>query len=519
MKGKEKFSRKKQTARHSSRWWSGLQAHMTFSYVGVTVGSVLFLEILVTLALIFGVYSALLAPLLEPLLRQNAVQYALVASAQAKDGRLNPQTTFLPNRPNSLALVHAEVSAGRTPDIQYIATRYPDSQPQAFALLIAPDGTVMASSYPVRYPAHVSVLTLFPGRADAVTRALSGTVGSGTRTIRHEPVTYASAPVWGSDTKIIGAVYIEFPSSSLYTNHFALWRALEVPAVSALVLLLITVPIGGLFGAITTRGLVRRIHTLATATTSFADGDYAQHVRVGGKDEVGQLEIQFNRMAEQLIESISRRQELAEQNARLGERDRISRELHDAVSQDLFSLHMLAGGLQTAFPADSPLYPQIVMLKETAQTMIFEMRALLLELRPAQLAHLGLPAALEDLATAYRSRLGIEVLTTIQAGTLSPRVEHAILRIAQEALSNAARHAEATTITLALQPQGTKITLTITDNGEGFEQETVDERHGLGLHTMQERVQELHGTFELISVPGQGTRIFISLPREEEERS
>jgi signal transduction histidine kinase len=287
-----------------------------------------------------------------------------------------------------------------------------------------------------------------------------------------------------------------------------------------LVLLLITAPIGGLFGAITTRGLVRRIHVLATATTKFADGIYVQKVHVGGDDEVGLLEAQFNWMAEQLKENIARQQELAEQNARLAERDRISRELHDALSQDLFSLLMLAGGLQSAIPADSPLYPPVMTLKQSAQTIIHEMRALLLELRPTQLEQLGLPAALEDLAVAYRARLGIEVTTQIQAVSLPSHIEHAILRIAQEALSNAARHADATVVTLALRPQEETITLTIVDNGQGFEPNLSDKgQHGMGLFTMQERVQELHGTFELKSALGQGTQIHICLPREEEHDS
>ena len=500
----------------SLSWWSGLQAHMTISYVGVTVISVLLLEMLVLVILASFTYLSLSNPLLEAGIKQKAVQYALAASLQAQGESLNPQSTFQPRQVDSLQENASEDPAFNIP---YTTTSYPATHQVAFALLIGSNGRIAASSYPTRYAPGTPITTMLPDRENGITLALSGTQWSGVSSTAAGRVVYATAPVWSKDNKLIGTIYIELPAVLPPPDVNNLWQPLKLPLFSALILLLITVPIGGLFGAISTRGLVRRIHRLATATTRFTDGDYAQRVRVAGKDEVGQLEAQFNRMAEQLLESISRRQELAEQNARLGERDRISRELHDAVSQDLFSLHMLAGGLQTALPPDSPLYPQIIMLKETTQTMIFEMRALLLELRPAQLQHLGLPAALEDLATAYRSRLGIEVVTEIKPVALPSRVEHAILRIAQEALSNAARHAEATKITLVLQPEETTVTLTITDNGKGFALENASEQSydSLGLRTMHERVQELHGSFEIKSAPGQGTHIHISLPREEEE--
>jgi NarL family two-component system sensor histidine kinase LiaS len=501
----------------SPSWWSGLQARMTISYVGVTVVSVLFLEMLVLAIMVSFAFSSLSAPIIDTGIKKVAVQYALETSLLAQGEALNPQSTFQPHQAGTLALPESG-SGPLMVDIQYTTRLYPDTQREAFALLVAPNGQIVASSYPARYPLARFFTILPSDRDNALAFALSGTASSGISSTAAGRVGYATAPVWSKNNKPIGAIYIEVPATPPPVTVYNLWEPLRIPLVSALVLLMITVPIGGLFGAISTRSLVRRIHQLATATTRFTDGDYAQRVPVAGKDEVGQLEEQFNRMAEQLIESINRRQELAEQNARLNERDRISRELHDAVSQDLFSLHMLAGGLQTAFAPDSPLYPQIKMLKQTTQTMTFEMRALLLELRPAQLEHLGLPAALEDLATAYRSRLSIEVVTTIPSVTLSSRVEHAILRIAQEALSNAARHAEATRIALALQAQETTVTLNITDNGKGFALEGRGEQpySSLGLRTMHERVQELHGSFELKSVPGEGTSISICLPKGEE---
>jgi signal transduction histidine kinase len=267
-----------------------------------------------------------------------------------------------------------------------------------------------------------------------------------------------------------------------------------------------------LFGFFTTRSLVRRIRGLAAATATFAAGHYEQRVAIARRDEIGQLESHFNEMAAQLAESIHARQELAGQNARLAERARIARELHDAISQNLFSLRMVVGGMQRALPPESPLTPQIATLQNMAATMIREMRALLLELRPTQLEHLGLAEALQDIATAYRTRLGITVTTSIQSVTLPTPGEQAILRITQEAFANAARHADATNITLELAAQEQTVTLTINDNGRGFQPASNKNQHGLGLRSMHERVAELGGTLLLESTHGKGTHIQVTLP-------
>ena len=160
--------------------------------------------------------------------------------------------------------------------------------------------------------------------------------------------------------------------------------------------------------------------------------------------------------------------------------------------------------------------PHIALLEQTTNTMTHEMRALLLEMRPPQLEGLELAEALEVLADAYTSRLGISVTTSISPVILSATTEQALLRIAQEALSNAARHANATLITLSLAQKDQMACLTVTDNGQGMSLDESGKTHGLGLRLMQERVQELNGSFLLDTASGQGTRIQICVPQEEE---
>ena len=286
--------------------------------------------------------------------------------------------------------------------------------------------------------------------------------------------------------------------------------------VMVLVMTLLTPLIGGWFGTMTTREVKKRLRNLVAATEQFADGNYAPCVPLSRNDEIGQLEQQFNLMAKQLAENIAQRERLTEQNARLAERARISRELHDAISQDLFSIRMATGGLQAATATDhrSRLQPYVETLQEATERMIREMRALLLELRPLQLENRGLKDALEELIETYRTRLGVAIEASITSVQVTEKAEHALLRIAQEAFTNAIRHADATLIIVHLRPLAQVVELTITDNGKGFERHDPGVQHGLGLDLMQERAHELCGTFSLTTTPGQGTCIKICLPQE-----
>jgi signal transduction histidine kinase len=194
------------------------------------------------------------------------------------------------------------------------------------------------------------------------------------------------------------------------------------------------------------------------------------------------------------------------------ERARIARELHDAVSQDLFSLRLLAGGLRKALPAGSPLHGQVETMERTANGTMHEMQALLLELHPVALDGGGLVPALEELCDAYRERLGVTVDAQLQQVSLAPAAEHAVLRVVQEALANAVKHARPTRIRLRLHRQGGQVVVAVDDDGGGFDPARAGERHGLGLGLMRGRVEELGGTFQLASSPGHGTSLRILLP-------
>src|SRR5258708_2936775 len=224
----------------------------------------------------------------------------------------------------------------------------------------------------------------------------------------------------GSIKNLNAYVYVQAPVQAQTIGSFAAAEPLLLPG---LVVLLLAVPVGTLFGLLTTRGVVRRLRRLAGTSASYADGDFALRVAPGPPDEVGKLERNFNEMAGRLQEAVRRERLLAEKSARLAERSRISRELHDSISQDLFSLSLLAGGLEKALPADSPVRGRVETLAETVQSTNREMRALLLELRPSTLDEKGLVAALEELASNYATRLGIKVDADLEPVTMAPAAE------------------------------------------------------------------------------------------------
>ena len=306
---------------------SGLQLRVTISYALTTLVAVLFIEILVgTILFTLLKFSPLADSDSIAGARQTAKLYALAAAAEAGGTVLDPHTTFESGQPSSIALSN-EYFSSIAGDIQYINTRSSDTQNTAFALLITPDGHVLASSYPARYPVSTLVAQLLPSRSHLIMKAMAGVPGSTVEGTSEGRIVGVVETIWSRE-KAIGAVYLQVPaevSGGSFLQGFA-----GLLLISGLFCLLITLPVGGLFGLITTRGLVRRLRHLVTATTQFAGGDYSQRVPTTKQDEVGQLERHFNQMAEQLVESMAQRQILVEHNARHAERTRIEQEMRTA---------------------------------------------------------------------------------------------------------------------------------------------------------------------------------------------
>ncbi|MGH3210610.1 MAG: sensor histidine kinase [Trebonia sp.] len=184
----------------------------------------------------------------------------------------------------------------------------------------------------------------------------------------------------------------------------------------------------------------------------------------------------------------------------------------------MFSLSVLAGGLRRSLPAGSPVLPEVETMERTAGGAMREMRSLLLALRPVALEEADLAGAIDGVCHAYTDRLGIPVLAEFELAGLGPAglppaVEHAVLRVTQEAVANAARHAAPGRVTVLLQADSRSARLEVADDGRGFDvaAEPAD-AGGLGLHTMRDRVTELGGRLDIDSAPGEGTRVRAHFP-------
>ena len=242
--------------------------------------------------------------------------------------------------------------------------------------------------------------------------------------------------------------------------------------------------------------------------------------------EIGELAQAFNRVLDRL-EQTSREQALLIVQAQEEERRRVALELHDESSQNLTALLVHTEILQQSFqalPATSltpdareQLRAGFQQLTHLTQHTLESLRALALQLRPAILDDLGLHAALRWLAEDCRERFHISfefhLATPARAEqhpAYPPLAETTLFRVAQESLTNIARHAQATHISIELMQDDQRMLLRIHDNGQGYQPA---QRHaGLGISGMRERVALLGGTLKLISGPGQGTTVEATLP-------
>jgi signal transduction histidine kinase len=200
--------------------------------------------------------------------------------------------------------------------------------------------------------------------------------------------------------------------------------------------------------------------------------------------------------------------EQAQQAATLEERQRLARELHDAVTQTLFSASIIADILPRLWersPAEAKT--RVGELRELTRGALAEMRTLLLELRPAALAETPIEELLHQLGEATIGRARVPVVVDAEVGCALPLdVKVGFYRIAQEALNNIAKHAGASQVTVTLACSDSHAQLTIQDDGVGFEP-TVVRPDNLGLRIMRERAAAIGATLSIDSEPGIGASI------------
>ncbi len=246
----------------------------------------------------------------------------------------------------------------------------------------------------------------------------------------------------------------------------------------------------------------------------------------------------FDRADRQLLMLLASSAAIGLENARLyrevqqtavrEERSRLARDLHDSVTQSLYSLTLFTEAARQMLeeaeevPAPASLVHHLQRIGEIGQQSLKEMRLLVYELRPPVLAELGLISALRQRLEAVEGRAGVNARLVVgELVSLSPRLEEALYRIAQEALNNILKHAHASAVTVSLQLQDESLSarhflLEVEDDGVGFEPERAAESAGQGLRSIRERASALGASVDIASKPGVGTRLTICGPLETE---
>jgi PAS domain S-box-containing protein len=218
----------------------------------------------------------------------------------------------------------------------------------------------------------------------------------------------------------------------------------------------------------------------------------------------------------EITERLRMEREIREQAAELAagrERAHLAQELHDSVTQALFSMTMTAGAARMLLEQDRPgVEAKLEELGALAREALAEMRGLILELRPDSVADEGLETALGKHLVTVQGRTGLPIRLEIQPGPdrLPLSIEDALYRIAREAIHNVVKHARATEATVRLTRDPTTVRLEVRDDGVGFRRRRKDE--GLGLDGMAARAERLGGSLTVRSSPGHGTVVSAELP-------
>jgi signal transduction histidine kinase len=275
------------------------------------------------------------------------------------------------------------------------------------------------------------------------------------------------------------------------------------------------------------RAISRPLDALARAAASVADGAYGK-VEAEGPREIRVLAEAFNEMVEnrsraetrlregeQKLKALSERLLVAQEE----ERSRIARELHDDLGQSLTALKMDIGGLLQSMPSGgqsmlsgglSPIAERIIRTIDSTVTAVQRISS---ELRPSMLDDLGLAAAIESEALMFEERTGIECELSMPSGTPVESVTATtIYRIVQEALTNVARHSNASRVELRLRLRDTEVLVEVRDDGRGITSQEVGSARSLGLIGIRERAEMVGGTARFEGIPGRGTIVSVSIP-------
>jgi len=490
-----------------------LQWKLTLSYTAVTVGS-LFIIVLVLGYLLFSmafipidIYNRVLTPeewiriitendagLMRSILSQEPIDTDLIEILMQKG-----------------ELTITELDILQIGDFQ-IRLR---TSGRGSTLILDQDGVLLGVMNPdfvskvaVGQPLDMGIL---PGLEGALTAALNGEVDPEKLFITLEPHErfYFAVPVMDEDNlEVLGAVII-------YVEHIP--TANDIPTTlwslvgrSVLILLLAAGIVGTIFGAITASGMVTRLERVSQVAGAWSQGDFSEFIQDSVGDEISQLAVRLNHMAEQLQQFLKRSQEIAVSE----ERNRLARDLHDSAKQEALAASFHLGTALTLFERDpESAKSHLVEADNLVDSVRGELTDLIHELRPQSMNGTRFDETVNEYIIEWAHQTGIEATLKVEGVTDLPlEIKQAIYRLMQEALANVARHSSADKVDVTMSFGENSINFCLSDDGVGFD---IQQQHdGMGLDSMRERVESLKGDFSIQSEDGRGTKVCVTIPIE-----
>jgi two-component system, NarL family, sensor histidine kinase LiaS len=393
-----------------------------------------------------------------------------------------------------------------SPDKADFSVAIPRSEQNTLAI-VGRNGRVLAVSNPEtkRFLNTSLQDELSSEELNILNQALAGGEGSSPLSLSLLKPLVVAAPLTSANGETIGAALLY--QTTLNQDQLNSSTVLLI-VVSLLLFLLLAAPIGSLFGALRARGLTKRLQRLTVAANAWSQGDFSARVQDASQDEFGELSRQLNTMAQELQTHVQTKEQLAT----LEERQRIARDLHDSVKQQVFATTLQIGAARLNLDKDKTVVQKhLTEAEKMATEARAELTRLINALKPAELESKTFVTALRELAESWTTQHGMKLephLTDLPQ--LSDEAQQVLYRVAQEALANIAKHSEARSVSVRLEQDLGIITLEISDDGKGFKSNKVQK--GVGLRSMQERLEAIGGRLDIQSIPNKGTLVSASVP-------
>ena len=377
--------------------------------------------------------------------------------------------------------------------------------PDSMIIVLDPDLRVLGTLGQIQAPTQLRSVD-WPNHhfADLTAAIMQDEQSATARGIYEQGRFHTVIPMLNTQQQLRGLVLVTYPTM-FYSLSVANW--LPLLGFNLLIFLIGSGLSGILFGRLVARPLVRRLQIMADGATAWASGDFVPQIHDPSQDEVGRLGRQLNRMAVQLHELLETQRDLS----RIQERNRVAQDLHDSVKQQMFAMTMNLGTIQALWDTDPALARERLDIAfQVARQCQQELHAVITTLQPIALAQEPVAHALRTYLDLWSQQTGITTDYTPPTQSIADdTVAVAILRIAQEALANVARHSGAAHVTVQFHVESTTVHLIINDNGHGFDPTAVV--LGLGLRSMRERAASCNGIMLLTSSPT-GTQLELTIP-------